>query len=104
MHARLARGCTGVWERVVSWSARSSAFVAFGLPLAYGVGFWLAQRHHAAGLHEGHEVPLLVHWLRDATLALPGVLVAVAAMLWFLDRLRTAERPVLRASAVALAS
>jgi len=51
---------------------------ALGLVLAYGAGAWLVVLHHAEGGHEGSEPPLLLHVLRDGTLALP----AVAAAAW----------------------
>src|SRR4051795_12643652 len=59
--------------------ARPSVVAAFALVLAYGGGLWLKVLHIAEGGYERHEPPLLLHWLRDATLALPLVLVAVWA-------------------------
>ena len=50
---------------------------ALGVALAYGAGFWLVVLHHAEGGHERSEPGLLLHALRDGTLALPGVLAAV---------------------------
>jgi hypothetical protein len=54
-----------------------STTAAVGIALAYGAGFWLVLLHHAGGAHERAEPPLLLHALRDGTLALPGVLAAV---------------------------
>src|SRR3954464_962019 len=59
--------------------ARPSAELAFTLALAYGGGLWQTLLHHAEGGHERNEPSLLVHWLRDATLALPLVFCAVWA-------------------------
>ena len=45
--------------------------------LAYAGVLWMNVLHKAQGAHENRELPLLVHWLRDGTLALPIVFVAV---------------------------
>jgi hypothetical protein len=74
--------------------ARLSAALTFAAPLAYGAGCWLILQHHAPGAHEHGEPPLLLHVLRDSTLALPGVLVAVWLALWLLDRRRGDHRSV----------
>jgi hypothetical protein len=50
---------------------------ALAAAMAYTVTLWLVLLHHAEGGHERNEPALLVHWLRDGTLALPGVLAAV---------------------------
>src|SRR5919199_1369199 len=71
--------------------------------LAYGVGFWLVWQHHLAGAHEHHELPLALHWLRDSTLALPGVTVAVWLGLRLADRLWPRDA-MARAATVALAA
>src|SRR5919199_1437732 len=51
----------------------------FALVLAYGAAGWLVVLHHAQGAHEHSEPSLLLHWLRDGSLALPGAFLAV----WF---------------------
>src|SRR5919204_1349980 len=58
----------------------------FALALAYGAGGWLVLLHYAEGGHEHHEPNLLVHWLRDGSLALPGTLLAVWLALRVADR------------------
>jgi FtsP/CotA-like multicopper oxidase with cupredoxin domain len=68
-------------------SRRVPPALVFGFPLAYAVGLWLVWLHAAEGGHEHNEPPLLLHWLRDSTLALPGVLVAAWAALWLSRRL-----------------
>jgi manganese oxidase len=57
--------------------ARPSAVLAFAVALAYGGGFWQTLLHHLEGGHERNEPGLVVHWLRDGTLALPLVFCAV---------------------------
>jgi hypothetical protein len=56
---------------------RISTIAVLGAALAYGAGFWLVLLHHAEGGHEAGEPGLLLHALRDGTLALPGVFAAV---------------------------
>src|SRR5262249_33686090 len=51
----------------------------FAGALAFGSGIWLTAIHLAEGATERDEPPLLLHWLRDSTLALPLVFVAVLA-------------------------
>src|SRR5919199_5584690 len=54
---------------------RSSAL--YSLALAYGGGLALHLMHEASGAREPHAPPGAWHWLRDASLALPVVAVAV---------------------------
>src|SRR3954471_16051973 len=65
-----ARRRPGVWVKP------ASAWI-LAVVLAYGGVFWLNLLHRAQGAHENGEPPLLLHWLRDATLALPLVFVGV---------------------------
>src|SRR3712207_8402270 len=57
--------------------ARPSVVALFALVLGYGGGLWLNVLHHAEGGVERNEPPMLLHWLRDSTLALPLVIAAV---------------------------
>src|SRR3954464_4879900 len=66
-------------RRPLSALARPSVVAAFALVLAYGGGLWLNVLHVAEGGYERNEPPLVLHWLRAATVALPLVLVAVWA-------------------------
>jgi hypothetical protein len=50
---------------------------ALAAAIAYAGSFWLVLLHKAEGGHEHNEPAFLVHWLRDGSLALPGVLAAV---------------------------
>src|SRR3954451_9582557 len=85
--------------------ARPSAVLAFTLALAYGGGFWETLLHHVEGGHERNEPSLVLHWLRDATLALPLVFCAVWVGVLIARRLierNGAERsPVTSASVLA---
>ena len=83
--------------------------IALGVALAYGGSLWLVALHHAEGGHERGEPALLLHWLRDGTLALPGVLAAVlvaaSLLLCLVDgdrRLPAAWRSALLAAGAAL--
>src|SRR3954468_1038157 len=64
-------------RRPLSALARPSVVAALALVLAYGGGLWLNVLHKAEGGVERNEPPFVLHWLRDATLALPLVMVAV---------------------------
>ena len=57
-----------------SWSAVALLTVV----LAYGGGLWIHLLHEAGGAHEPGAPHTLLHWLRDSTLLLPLVFVAVA--------------------------
>jgi hypothetical protein len=59
--------------------ARPSAVLAFALPFAYLSGLWLIWLHIVEGGHERNEPSLPVHALRDGTVALPLICVAVWA-------------------------
>lgn len=61
----------------LSTLARPSAVMTFALAIAYGGGLWLTFLHHVEGGHERNEPPFVLHWLRDATLALPLIFLAV---------------------------
>jgi hypothetical protein len=59
--------------------ARPSAVLAFALPFAYLSGLWLIWLHIVEGGHERNEPSLPIHALRDGTVALPLICVAVWA-------------------------
>jgi hypothetical protein len=63
--------------------------------LAYGTTLWLVAVHVAEGGHERHEPSLVVHVLRDGTLALPGVIAAVWLAIALVERLQ-ARTPLTR--------
>ena len=56
----------------------SFAFLTLGSALALVIVGVLQQLH--AGLHEAHELPPLLHWLRDSTLAVPLAVICVFAI------------------------
>jgi FtsP/CotA-like multicopper oxidase with cupredoxin domain len=86
--------------------ARPSSVLAFALPFAYLGGLWLIWLHIVEGGHERNEPALLVHALRDGTVALPLICVAVWAGILLARRLITrwgaAESPLLAAGIVAV--
>jgi hypothetical protein len=51
----------------------------YAIATAYGGAFWLVVLRRAEGDYERHQTPLLLEWLRNATLALPLIVVAAAA-------------------------
>src|SRR5262249_3682517 len=66
---------------VQALSPYARAAAPFAVALAFGSGLWLTALHLAEGATERDEPPLLLHWLRDSTLALPLVFVAVLGAL-----------------------
>ena len=83
-----------------------AAVAGLGAWLAYGTTLWLVAVHVAEGGHERHEPSLVVHVLRDGTLALPGVLAAVWLVVALVERLRarTPLTPGWEAAVVAAAT
>src|SRR2546423_14866704 len=74
---------------VMASAVRRSTFrvaAVFGVILAYGVGAWMVLLRHFQGGHQHGGPSLPVHWLVDSTLAMPGVIVAVALALRFAGR------------------
>ena len=63
------------------------------MPLCAGVVAWLQALHAAVGTTEHAEPPFVLHWARDAALALPLVLLAVWAALAAVARARPRLRP-----------
>ena len=68
MHAQSDRGAS---------RARTIGILVLSLALAYGSGLWLFLIHQAEGAIANDAAPALVQWLRDSTLMLPLVLLAV---------------------------
>jgi hypothetical protein len=58
-----------------------------GASIAYGATLWLVAIHVAEGSHERHEPAFVVHWLRDGTLALPGVFAVVVLAVALVERM-----------------
>jgi Big-like domain-containing protein/multicopper oxidase len=87
---------------------RLGTALLLGLPLAYGVGLFMVAIHAIEGAHEHGEPLLVVHWLRDSTLALPGVLTAVWVAVTLASRLLVAypgsSRRLARALVASLAA
>jgi hypothetical protein len=61
--------------------------LAIGTASCFAVTLWLVALHRLQGVHEVDEPGLLVHWLRDAILALPLVLGAVWLAAGLADRM-----------------
>src|SRR5919206_4452517 len=66
---------------------------------AYGVGLWTHLVHWRSGAREAHDVTFWAHWLRDSTLSVPLVVLAVMSAMMVVGR----RSGVLRA-AVAIAA
>src|SRR5262249_39426097 len=67
------------------------ASIVLGGILAYGVGLWMVLLRHYQGGHNHGGPSLAVHWLGDSTLALPGVVIAVAGALTLARSLAQAD-------------
>jgi hypothetical protein len=68
------------------FSLISSKTFALILALSYGGGLYTNIQHELEGAHEINELPPILHWLRDSTLAMVfiffGVLTALAFARW----------------------
>ena len=53
---------------------------------AYGVGLWTHFVHWRSGAREAHDVTFWAHWMRDSTLSVPLVLMAVLIATMFVGR------------------
>ena len=84
---------------------RPLAAFLLSLAIAYGGGLWLTAVHHAEGGTEAGDPGFVFHWLRDATLALPVVMVAVWAGVLLARRVlsRSAAEPSVAVGAALLA-
>ena len=86
--------------------------IGFAVPLACAAGLWLVLIYRVAGETDPNDPRFALHWLRDATLAFPVVLVAVWLALRMADGMlaRRGERSPSRlsgsvtAAAIALAA
>ncbi len=74
--------------------------VIIAVAAAYGVGLWTHVVHWRSGAREAHEVTFWPHWLRDSTLSVPVVLLAVIAATLAVGR---NAKPVRTGSAIAAA-
>lgn len=99
-------------SQIIPASVRLRLAALYALALAYGGTYWVITLHALEGAHEQNEPPALLHWLRDATLALPLVFLFACAALWLARRLATrsetawagAALPALLAGAASLAA
>ena len=77
-----------------------SKILMLSLAIAYGGGLWLHLLHEWGGAHERIEIPPLLHWLRDSSLALPAILLAVGLGVLAWRRLSQLLSPGLSRSAL----
>ena len=84
---------------------RPLAAFLLSLAIAYGGGLWLTTVHHVEGGVEAGQPGFVAHWLRDATLALPVVMLAVWAGVLLTRRVlsRSAVEPSVAVGASLLA-
>src|SRR3954451_24327899 len=66
---------------------RRGGFAGLTLALAYGGGLWLHLMHEASGAVEPGAPPALIHWLRDSTLLVPFIAIALFGALFLARRL-----------------
>ena len=59
------------------FSAKRRMILLLSMALTYGGLFWMQYLHELRGIHEEQNIAPVLHWLRDASLAFPAVLVAV---------------------------
>jgi hypothetical protein len=72
--------------RIARSTGQPSAIAALALVLAYGGGLWMHILHEFEGATERVALPSTIHYLRDATLAFPLLLLATWAGLWLTRR------------------
>ena len=64
--------------------------IALIVAISYGGGLWANIQHELEGAHEANELPPVLHWLRDSTLATVfiffSVLLAIAFSRWLIQR------------------
>jgi hypothetical protein len=67
-----------------------SKVIALIVSISFGGGLWVNIQHELEGAHEAKEIPPVLHWLRDSTLAMIfiffGVLMALAFSRWLIQR------------------
>ncbi len=66
---------TGDWKHALL----NRRTVTIAVAVAYGVGLWTHLVHWRSGAREARYVTFWAHWLRDSTLSIPLVLLAVVA-------------------------
>src|SRR3954447_17015925 len=66
--------------------------LAMAICAAYGVGLWTHLVHWRSGAREAHDVTFWAHWMRDSTLSVPLVLMAVLAATMVIGRRARASR------------
>ena len=66
--------------------------------ISYGGGLWANIQHELEGAYEANELPPVLHWLRDSTLAMIFIFFAVLAALafsrWLIQRVNGRISPL----------
>src|SRR6187399_773607 len=60
--------------------------LSIAIVAAYGVGLWTHFVHWRSGAREAHDVTFWAHWMRDSTLSVPLVVLAVLAATMVIGR------------------
>jgi manganese oxidase len=67
------------WTGTSRYARLDRRTVIIATVVAYGVGLWTHAVHWRSGAREAHDVTFWPHWLRDSTMSVPLVLLAVLA-------------------------
>ena len=67
------------WTGTSGYARLDRRTVIVAAASAYGVGLWTHVVHWRSGAREAHDVTFWPHWLRDSTLSVPLMFMAVMA-------------------------
>jgi manganese oxidase len=103
---RYAKSTTSTLNRYLPHRlARPAAVTALSLGVAYGGGLWMQFMHQSEGAIETSEIPLVLQWLRNSTISLPLVILAVVAATvfarWLLGRYAEGSVPLIARATLA---
>ena len=80
------------WTGTSRYARLDRRTVVIAAVVAYGVGLWTHMVHWRSGAREARDVAFWAHWLRDSTLSVPLVLLAVLAATMAVGRRATTWR------------
>lgn len=83
-------------------SVLDRSVLALSAVLAFGVGLWTHTLHWRAGIREASNIAFAPHFLRDASLSVPLILMAVLAARVFVPRSRVVAPAIAASLALAL--